>query len=231
VATRKGITAAGRRRVDAELTRRGLLLVQGQAEIPSVADLLAGAPVTTRGYSWDYAPAWDLTDELAQRDDVAVVKLFRGRRTLVHRALWAPVATIAARARMGVRARGAHDDHVRVLTAVETAPGIALSDLREQLRLERRTCDRVRRDLDQWLCILGREREDVGYHTHEPAFFPWSTGPIAIATTAGPAADVTEAFAALRQAVDAGSDARLARLFPVARCCALPPATPRPGRR
>ena len=63
---RPRITAAGRRRVEAALTRTGLLLVQGQAEIPSVADLLAGAPVTTRGYSWDYVPAWNLTDEYEQ---------------------------------------------------------------------------------------------------------------------------------------------------------------------
>ena len=57
------ITAAGRRRVADALARGGLLLVQGQAEIASVADLLAGTPITTRGYSWDYAPAWNLTDE------------------------------------------------------------------------------------------------------------------------------------------------------------------------
>ena len=74
---------AARRATKRRLTRTGLLLVQGQAEIPSVADLLAGVPVTTRGYSWDYVPAWNLTDEYESTDDVAVVKLFRGRRTLV----------------------------------------------------------------------------------------------------------------------------------------------------
>ena len=104
---RQGITTAGRRRVADALAGSGLLLVQGQAEVPSVADLLAGRPVTTRGYSWDYEPAWRLTDEYERGGDVAVVKLVRGRRTLVDRALWAPVHALAVAARGGALRRGA----------------------------------------------------------------------------------------------------------------------------
>jgi len=43
------ITKAGRRRVQRALEQHGMLLVQGQAELPSLADLLAGKSITTKG--------------------------------------------------------------------------------------------------------------------------------------------------------------------------------------
>ena len=58
----KPITAAGRRRVERAVVQHGLLLTQGQWEIPSGADLLEGRPIKTRGYSWDYVPSWDHTE-------------------------------------------------------------------------------------------------------------------------------------------------------------------------
>jgi hypothetical protein len=196
-----------------------LLLVQGQAEVPSVADLLAGRPVTTRGYSWDYEPAWRLTDEYEAGGEVAVVKLVRGRRTLVDRALWAPVHVLAVAARAGVLSGAARPDHVRVLTAVEEHPAIPLGRLREQLGLERRVFDRTRRDLEQWLCVFGRERDDVEYHTHEPAFFPWTRGLIARGRRGRGPRTVDAAFTLLRDATDANARTPLTRLFPVARVC------------
>jgi hypothetical protein len=212
VARRTGITAAGRRRVDAALERSGMVLVQGQADIESIADLLAGRPVTTRGYSWDYEPAWRLTYEYEQRDDIAVVKLFRGRRTLVTRRLWPAVDALAGAARARVHARVRTDRHRRLLVAVEEDPGAALSHVRERLALDRRVCDRTRRDLEQWLCLFGRERTDVEYHTHEPALFPWRDGVIARTCRSRRPLDADDALEQLCAAAGVP-----ARAFPVAR--------------
>jgi hypothetical protein len=208
--------------VDAALARTGLLLVQGQSELDSVADLLAGRPVTTRGYSWDYEPAWRLTEELGARPDVAVVKLFRGRRTLVHRRWWSDVDALARAARDTIATRAiATDLHRQVLARVEDRPGIPLSELRESLALERRACDRVRRDLEQWLCLFGRERTDVDFHTHEPALYPWRDGPVARGASRA-AVDPARALERLAAAASAP-----VRAFPVARVAAgSPPAPP-----
>jgi hypothetical protein len=215
VGARPRVTVRGRQRVEAALDRTGLLLVQGQAEIPSVADLIAGAAVTTRGYSWDYVPAWNLTDEYEHRDDVAVVKLFRGRRTLVHRRLWPAVDALAVAARAHVLAQPVRTDARRFVVLVEQRVGVPLSAVREEIRLDRRVFDRTRRDLEQWLCVLGREREDVDHHTHEPALFPWSAGAIGRARGRGRRLTVDAATATLLAAV--GTDAAIpsARLFPV----------------
>ena len=209
---RAGITAAGRARVERALERTGVLLVQGQWEIDSVADLLAGVPVRTLGYSWDYEPAWRLTDEYESGTEVAVVKLFRGRRTLVHRRLWSAVDALATAAHACVQARPARDSERRFLLAVDENPGAPLSDLREQLGLERRAGDRARRNLEQWLCVFGRERTDVEYHTHEPSLFPWRDTPIARAGWRRKALDPESALTLL-----AGAAGTKPGVFPVAR--------------
>lgn len=217
VGARPRITAAGRRRVADALHAHGLLLVQGQAEIPSVADLLAGEPVTTRGYSWDYEPAWRLTAEYESGADVAVAKLFRGRRTLIDRRLWAAVDVLAGAARAGVLTGTTSATHRTVLAAVDEQPGIPLGQLRDQLGVDRRAFDRTRRDLEQWLCLFGRERDDVAFHTHEPALFPWSHGPIARGRRGRAPRDIESALDLLRAAPDATPDVPTARLFPAAR--------------
>jgi hypothetical protein len=218
---RGAISAAGRRRVAAELARTGLLLVQGQAEIPSVADLLAGAPVTTRGYSWDYAPAWNLTDEYeAAADDVAVVKLFRGRRTLVHARHWDAVDALARAAHSRVSAGDQGAGAAAFLAAVDEQPGVPLGVLRGDLGLERRDFDRAKRDLEQWCCVFGRERDDVEYHTHEPALYPWVQYRIGTARRQRRrrAGDADRAADELRAAVpDAKPRTSTAQLFPVVR--------------
>jgi hypothetical protein len=211
------VSAAGRRRVDAALTRTGLLLVQGQAEIPSVADLLAGGPVTTRGYSWDYAPAWNLTAEYEHGRDVAVVKLFRGRRTLVHRRLWGAVDALARDATARVMNARPQNDAARFLAAVDRQPGVPMSELRAQLHLDRRVFDRTKRNLEQWLCLLAHERDDLDYHTHEPALSPWSAGLIARTHRRRRPLAVDDAVSVLRDAVAGADSTAAARLFPVLR--------------
>ena len=159
----------------AAFEERGLVLVQGQGPIPSLADLIAGKAVTTRGYSWDYVPAWTLRDELEARDDVAVVKLVGGRSTVVHARHWPAVEALsrASRATLGGNA---------LLTRIERAPGIAGRELKEALGLSgkdgSRKFQKWKTELEVGLAIVGREQEDAAHHTHDAAWFPWSRSKI-----------------------------------------------------
>ena len=130
---RRGVTSDGRRRVEAELEARGLLPIQGQWEVPSVADLLAGEPVTTRGYSWDYVPAWDLSDALAARDDITIVKLFRARNTLAHAASWSPVEALSRAAAEALAADASSAEHRAALHLICGQPGIPGSALKQAM--------------------------------------------------------------------------------------------------
>ncbi len=150
-------------------------------------------------------PAWDLTDEYQTTDDVAVVKLFRGRRTLVHRRLWRAVDALAIAAREQVLGRPERSAERRFVVVVEQRAGVPMGELRAELGLERRAFDRVKRELEQWLCVYGREREDVEYHTHEPALFPWSTGAIGRARGRRRPLGVDAATATLVEAVGTGA--------------------------
>jgi hypothetical protein len=98
------------------------------------------------------------------------------------------------------------------LVIVERRAGIPLGELRTEFGLERRIFDRTKRILESWLCVLGRERDDVDFHTHEPALFPWSEGKIARGTRKRPAPG--DALDELAVAVGTSTPARL---FPVAR--------------
>jgi hypothetical protein len=185
------------------LDERGLLLVQGQAEVPSIADVLAGEAVTTRGYSWDYVPAWDLADVLVARDDVGECKLLRGRRTIVHRRLWPAVHALACAARPNVDSR--------LLDLIESRPGASGEECRAVLAIDSRAFQREKGKLEQWLCVWGVDRDDVEYHTHDRAWHPWSTGKIAGGVKKVP--PVADACSALSEAI--ASDVALAKLLPV----------------
>ncbi len=172
------ITKAGRTRVARALERYGLLLVQGQWEIPSLADLLARRPVVTRGYSWDYVPAWRLYQELGERSDVETAKLFRGRNTLIARRHWPALQALASEAAAAVRRGAGGPEPRRMLEQIESSPGIAGSELKSRLEFRgtagSRRFQRVKTDLERWLCIIGTERLDLGHHTHESVWFPWA---------------------------------------------------------
>jgi len=155
---------------------RGLVLVQGQGAVPSLADLLAGKAVTTRGYSWDYVPAWTLREELAARDDVAVVKLVGGRSTLVQARHWPAVETLSRASRATLAGNA-------MLARIERAPGIAGRELKEALGLSgkdgSRKFQRWKNELEIGLAIDGREQDDPAHHTHDAAWFPWSQSKLA----------------------------------------------------
>jgi hypothetical protein len=177
----------------AAFERTGLVWVQGQGEIPSLADLIAGEPVTTRGYSWDYMPAWTLREELAARDDAAVVKLVRGRSTVVHARHWPAVEALARASRAAVRGNA-------LLERIEQEPGIPGADLKAALGLEGKDGSRKflrwKNELELALAIVGREQEDAAHHTHDAAWFPWSQSKIARGVS-GPLPDIEEAVGSL----------------------------------
>src|SRR5215831_8257734 len=78
----------------ARLVQDGLLL-KSDSRLPSVATLVAGTPV--RGSWWahpaSHAIFWAI-NELADRKDVLVVKLIRGKDTFVHQRLWPELLAI-----------------------------------------------------------------------------------------------------------------------------------------
>jgi hypothetical protein len=172
--------------------RTGLVWVQGQGALASLADLLAGAPVTTRGYSWDYVPAWTLRDELEERADVAVVKLVAGRSTVVHARHWPAVESLSRASRARLRSP--------MLERIEREPGIAGKALKARLGLSGRDGSRAfqrgRTELEVRLAIVGREQDDAGGHTHDAAWFPWSRSKIAEGSR-GPVPTVDDAVASL----------------------------------
>ena len=172
------VTAAGRARVERAFERHGLLLVQGQWEVPSIADLLRGRPMLTRGYSWDYVPAWQTCDALAERADVQSAKLFRGRRTLVSKKLWPALDALAREAAVAVRQGRGGREQRRVLEIIEATPGIPGGEIKSRLlyrgKQGSRSFLRAKSDLEKWLCIEGVERDDLDYHTHESLWFPWT---------------------------------------------------------
>jgi hypothetical protein len=217
--TARPVSDAGRARVEQALSRFGLLLIQGQWEVPSLADLIEGAPVTTRGFSWDYVPAWTLADELQARPDIFAVKLLRGRLTLVHERLWPATDALARAAMMRVGALPARHDAARFFSLVLREPGIAGGAIRERLALDAAGFQRVKSALEKRLCIFGRERDDTDHHTHESRWFPWPHSPVARATASRRAPAVEQAVATLLAAVFPERRPerlpRLTTLFPV----------------
>jgi hypothetical protein len=179
----------GRRMVGDVLAERGLLLRQGQGEVPSVADVLAGGPVTTRGYSWDYEPAWRCTDELLHRDDVAECKLLRGRTTLVHARLWPAVEALARASRSGLSLGNAPADRLALLDVIERHGTVSGDDCKAELGIDGGAFQRAKSDLERWLLVWGTEREDTTSHTHDRAWSPWAAGKIARAVQRPPAYD------------------------------------------
>jgi hypothetical protein len=63
---------------------------------------------------------------------------------------------------------------------VEVMPGIAGSDIRLRLGLDAKHFQRVKSILEKRLCIFGSERDDLGYHTHESRWHPWSSSKIGL---------------------------------------------------
>lgn len=80
------------------LVRSGLLMKQDK-RLPSVVTLIAGAPLASSW--WSHAQSqriFRVLCELADHPDVLVTKLLFAKDTLVHRALWPALLTVATSA-------------------------------------------------------------------------------------------------------------------------------------
>jgi hypothetical protein len=198
-----------------------MLLVQGQHEIPSIADLLEGVPIKTRGYSHDYVPAWHVRWELVTGPDCALIKLFGGMNTVVHKRHWPALNALAKAARAGVFE--ADDRAAAMLKLIEYRPGITGEQIKKSLKLVGKVgtsaFQRDKTRLERWLCIEGREQEETEHHTHDSAWHPWSQGKVAAVGDGG--MSPRDALSSLVTAVygaDAKLDKRaLVKAFPVGR--------------
>ncbi|MBP9891124.1 MAG: hypothetical protein KBG84_04405 [Planctomycetes bacterium] len=181
--TVKPISEEGRKRVEAALEKYGLLLVQGQWELPSLADLIEGAPIKVRGFSYDYLPAWNLREELCARADIALCKLFRGKSTLVHKRHWALIDSISRMAQRGVAAGRCEDMRRVMYEVIKAKPGITGEQLKKRLELSGKTgsakFQRAKADLEQWLAIVGEDEPTGESHTHDQHWRLWAEGRIA----------------------------------------------------
>jgi hypothetical protein len=181
--TVKPISPDGRARVESALEKYGQLLVQGQWEIPSIADLLEGAPITTKGYSYDYVPAWNMREELIARPDVALCKLFRGKSTVLHKRHWALIDSIARMAQRGVAAGRCEETRRVMYEVIKAKPGITGEQLKKRLELSGKAgtgkFQRAKADLEQWLSIVGVDQPEGDSHSHDQLWYVWSEGKIA----------------------------------------------------
>ena len=215
MAKAKPITAAGRKRVDAALDKHGMLLVQGQYNLPSIADLLEGAPITTRGYSYDYVPAWQVRHELVSGPAHVLAKLFGGMNTVVHQRHWPALNALANVARTSVL-KG-KDGPAKMLTVIESRPGITGDEIKQALKLDRAPFQRDKTKLEQWLCVEGREQEETEHHTHDSAWHPWAQGKTGSESSVTPATAIASLMQAVYGKGAPENERSRAKAFPVAK--------------
>jgi hypothetical protein len=82
--------------VMAVLAEHGVLLESARGPIPSVAELVAGEPIT--GSWWAHPSSHDIFDAinaLAESPDVVRLRLVKGKVTLVHRRAWPALVRVS----------------------------------------------------------------------------------------------------------------------------------------
>ena len=78
------------------MKRCGLVLASAKGGIPVLAEKVAGGPI--KGSWWAHKAGQEIfmaLGELGDDPDVLFCRLVRGKVTLVHRVLWAPLAALA----------------------------------------------------------------------------------------------------------------------------------------
>jgi hypothetical protein len=151
------------RRVLAALKKHGVLL-ETDAQLPSVASLLAGEPI--RGSWWSHRRAQDIfigLNQLADHEDVLFTKLISRKVTLVHRNLWPDFLSVAcAREPWQVQQLS---PATKFLLRIIDAEGSARSDkLDWPKRFQAVKIGNVARELEYNLLVHGEE-----FHTESGA--------------------------------------------------------------
>jgi hypothetical protein len=83
------------RQILATLERQGLLL-EADAELPSIATIIAGEPI--KGSWWGHKMGtviFNTCENLCDRDDILRIKLIKGKVTYIHLRLWSEISAVA----------------------------------------------------------------------------------------------------------------------------------------
>jgi hypothetical protein len=161
--------------VRAELLRCGLLPFS-DSKVPSLVSIVAGGPIAG---SWWGHPAGPLIYEVggAIEDEagILVVRLWRGKRTLVHRRLWPALHRIGT-ARSPWQVRGVSDRARRLLMRVARDGTLSDTPGRPGVADETREVGRALRELDTRLLLLTRSvHTSTGAHALEAkSWSAWS---------------------------------------------------------
>lgn len=162
-------------RVRRDLVRSGLLPFTDPTA-PSLVSLLAGAPVAG---SWWGHPAGQLIyqiGEILDHDpDVLLVKLWRGKLTLVHRSLWPPLVRIG-RGRTAWQTNGLREVSLLLLAHIEREGIVRPDQLPPPFRAGTSSFRPALRELEQRVLILARSvHTNTGAHALEAqSWSSWS---------------------------------------------------------
>lgn len=141
-------------RVEKELRRWSLLLLT-DARLPSVAGLVARAPI--RGSWWAHSqahPIFRVAEALAERPGVLVIKLLNGKATYVYRRLW-PALFAVAGAGHSWQTRGLSRAARSLLDRVERA-GTLRADRMAPLPVRGKRAGDAARELEERLLVYSQ---------------------------------------------------------------------------
>jgi len=154
-------------RVKRDLQRFGLMPVT-DPEAPSLVSIVAGGPISG---SWWGHPAgqliYQVSEALDSEPDVLVIKLWRGKLTLIHRRLW-PALVRIGRARATWQNEGLGKVALRLLARIERENTLRSDHLPTDFPLGYQGFRSALRDLDQRLLVLTRSvHTSTGAHALE----------------------------------------------------------------
>jgi hypothetical protein len=156
---------AARKRLLELLERDGLMLVH-DAELPCATHAITGERIP--GSWWGHAKGNLIYEALAHFDDVARVKLVRGKDTLIHRKLWSALYRVGT-SQSAWQLEELPSDARTLLKRIGT---------RESVRADRVELDTSRKigavaqDLERRLLIMTDTLHTEGGH-HVRVFVPW----------------------------------------------------------
>lgn len=145
--------------------------------VPSVVSIVVGGPVAG---SWWGHPAgrlvYQIGEELEGDSDIQLVKLWRGKLTLVHRSLWSPLVRVG-RARAPWQTTGLSEPGRLLLDFVERTRTIRSDALPTDFPAGSHAFRPALRDLERRLLVLTRSvHTTTGAHALEAeSWAAWST--------------------------------------------------------
>ena len=205
-----------RKRVEEELEQRGMLLVEGSIDFPSVAGLQADNPGKVGGFSWDSAPAHALAQDLVQQRNVVRVNLYQGMDTLVHKRMWSALDAIATFNVEAVVAGAAGVKPKKLYFAVQDDPGISSEALKAEFEQDGGGPGYgfVLADLQSLLCIVNEARTDTPSSLpSDMVWYHWKRGQVSRMLGSGAPQPIEEALQTLMSALP-DLDAKPVAAFP-----------------